>query len=58
MALPQQILPPVMSASGTAHLGADGLRCPAAITGSPAVAQATAPGLASGHAAGGKWAPT
>ena len=52
LALPQQVIPAVVSPSGTAHFGADGLRFLAGIAGSPAIARDTAPGLPGGHAAG------
>jgi hypothetical protein len=52
LALPQQVIPAVISPSGTAHFGADGLRYLAGIAGSPAIARDTAPGLPGGHAAG------
>jgi hypothetical protein len=47
LALPQQVIPAVVSPSGTVHFGADGLRFLAGIAGSPAIARDTAPGLPS-----------
>jgi len=52
LALPQQVIPAVISPSGTVHFGADGLRWLAGIAGSPAVARDTAPELSAGYAAG------
>jgi hypothetical protein len=49
LALPQQVIPVVISPSGTVHFGADGLRCLAGIAGSPADCAASRARLVSGR---------
>jgi hypothetical protein len=48
LALPQQVIPTVISPSGTVHFGADGLRCLATIVGPAALGDRAAPGLPAG----------
>jgi hypothetical protein len=54
LALPQQVVPAVISPSSTVHFGADGLRCLAGIAGSPAVPRDAAPALPDAPAAPGR----
>jgi hypothetical protein len=48
LGLPQQLIPAVISPSGTVHFGADGLRCLAAIAAPAALGGRPAPGLPAG----------
>ena len=48
LALPQQVIPAVISLSGTVHFGADGLRCLAAIAAPAALGGNAAPRLPAG----------